>query len=72
MSKELLEEIERIVGMHGGSIIFIKREYVNWLIEQAEQNKRYREVLERIEHYDTYAIDIEMASEMARKVRGSN
>jgi len=52
--------------MHGGSIIFIEREYVNWLIEQAEQNKRYREVLERIEHYDTYAIDIEMA----RKVRG--
>ena len=37
-----------------------------------KQNKRYREVLERIEHYDTYAIDIEMASEMARKVRGSN
>lgn len=37
MSKERLEEIERIVAMHGGSIIFIKREYVNWLIEQAER-----------------------------------
>lgn len=46
--KDQLEEIERIVGMHGGSIIFIKREYVNWLIEQAEQLNELKESIHTI------------------------
>ena len=52
MSKEQLEEIDKCVKhdlVHNdGMMISVNLKQMEWLIEQAKQNERYREALEEI------------------------